>query len=185
MSSRLNVQDATGYPALSGVTVFGHWYGSTSDVDQCVTGLDGTCTVTSDRVKRATGDFCFVVDGIEKVAYYWDDTKGVTYNCISAAAKLAGNVPQKFSVSENYPNPFNPETQFSINLTAETHVNFVIYNVTGQVVRTLVDAPLPVGSHTITWNGTNDNGETLSSGIYFYRVIAGDEVVTNRMTLLK
>jgi hypothetical protein len=179
------VQDATGYPALSGVTVFGHWYGSTSDVDQCVTGLDGTCTVTSDRVKRATGDFCFVVDGIEKAAYYWDDTKGVTYNCISAAAKLAGNVPQKFSVSENYPNPFNPETQFSLNLVAETHVSFVIYNVTGQVVRTLVDAPMTAGSHTITWNGTNDSGKALSSGIYFYRVIAGDEIVTNRMTLLK
>lgn len=179
------VEDITGFPGLGGVTIFGHWYGATTDVDQCVTGTDGTCTVTSNSVKRPTLSYCFVVDSLMKVAYYWDDNLGITYNCISAAAKLAGNVPAGFTVSQNYPNPFNPETQFSLDLAAETHVSFVIYNVTGQVVRTLVDAPLTAGSHTITWNGTNDNGESLSSGIYFYRVIAGDEVVADKMTLLK
>jgi flagellar hook assembly protein FlgD len=76
-------------------------------------------------------------------------------------------------------------TQFSVGLISETHVNLVIYNVAGQKVRTLVDGLLPAGSHTITWDSTNDRGEAISGGIYFYRVVAGDNVVTKKMLLLK
>jgi len=179
------VEDATGFPALEGATIYGHWYGATSDVDQCVTGSDGTCEVASDRVKNPTQDFCFQVDSLKKTNYYWDDSKGVTYNCINPTVSLAKVTPAEFAISQNYPNPFNPVTQFSINLNAETRVNFVVYNVAGQVVRTLVDGVLPAGSHTITWDGTNQAGEALSSGVYFYRVVTGDEVVTRKMTLLK
>jgi hypothetical protein len=106
-------------------------------------------------------------------------------NCVTTYFTAAKSIPEGFTVSQNYPNPFNPVTQFSIDLTAETHVSFRIYNVTGQVVKTLVDAPMTAGSHTITWNGTNNSGEALSSGVYFYRVVAGEEVVTSKMTLMK
>jgi flagellar hook assembly protein FlgD len=76
-------------------------------------------------------------------------------------------------------------TQFSLDLMDETHVSFVIYNVAGQKVRTLVNQVMPAGSHTLTWDGTNENGQTLTSGVYFYRVIAEDKTVTKKMTLLK
>jgi hypothetical protein len=179
------VEDDTGYPALAGVTIYGHWYGATSDADYCMTGSDGTCEVKSDKVRNPTQQFCFQVDSLVLTDYYWDDTKGVIYSCISSAADLAKSAPPEFSVSQNYPNPFNPVTQFSIDLTAETPVSFVVYNISGQVVRTLVDAVLPAGSHTVTWDGTNGSGEALSSGVYLYRVVAGDETVSRKMTLLK
>lgn len=179
------VEDATGYPPLAGVTIYGHWYGATSDADYCITGSDGTCEVGSDKARNPTQQFCFQVDSLVLTDYYWDDTQGVTYSCISSAADLARSIPPEFAISQNYPNPFNPVTQFSVDLTAETHVTFVVYNIAGQAVRTLVDGVLPVGSHTITWDGTNQAGQALSSGVYFYRVIAGDETVTRKMTLLK
>jgi subtilisin family serine protease len=179
------VEDAVGTPALEGVTIYGHWYGATSDVDQCVTGADGTCEVASDKIKNPTQAFCFQVDSLKKTNYYWDDSKGVIYDCISATASLARSTPSEFAISQNYPNPFNPVTQFSVGLISETHVNLVIYNVAGQKVRTLVDGLLPAGSHTITWDSTNDRGEAASGGIYFYRVIAGDRLVTKKMLLLK
>jgi flagellar hook assembly protein FlgD len=76
-------------------------------------------------------------------------------------------------------------TQFSVELISETHVNLAVYNVAGQKVRTLVDGLLPAGSHTITWDSTNERGEAVSGGIYFYRVIAADKLVTKKMLLLK
>jgi flagellar hook assembly protein FlgD len=68
---------------------------------------------------------------------------------------------------------------------AENRVTVGIFNVAGQKVRTLVDEVMPAGSHTFTWDGTNDRGGALASGIYFYRVVAGTETVTKKMTLLK
>lgn len=179
------VEDVAGTPDLAGVTVYGHWYGATSDVDECVTGSDGTCEVESDRVKNPTQDFCFQVDSLVKTNYYWDDTKGVTYNCISPTGKFAKSAPADFTISQNYPNPFNPTTEFSIDLPSPTHVNFVIYNVAGQKVKTLVDDYLDAGVHAITWDGTNESGEVVSSGIYFCRVVADENMVARKMILMK
>jgi len=95
------------------------------------------------------------------------------------------SLPENFTLSQNYPNPFNPVTHFSLDLANETHVTFVIYNIAGQKVRTLVDEVMSAGSHTLVWDGTNEDGQALSSGVYFYRVTAGNETVTKKMTLLK
>jgi hypothetical protein len=179
------VEDAIGFPALEGVTVYGHWYGASSDVDQCITGTDGTCEVTSDKIKNPTQGFCFQVDSLKKTNFYWDFTKGVTYNCISPTGKLAAQIPVEFALSQNYPNPFNLETQFFLSLPAESKVSFVIYNIAGQKVKTLVDDQMNAGTHTITWDGTNQSGNVVSSGIYFYKVVAGDIVTTKKMILMK
>jgi len=177
------VEDATGFPSVEGVTVYGHWYGATSDVDQCITGLDGTCEVASNRVKNPTQDFCFQVDSLVKTNYYWDDTKGVTYNCISPTAKLAA-IPTQFSVS-NYPNPFNLSTSISFSLPTPSEVNLIIYNILGEKVKTLAKGWFEAGSHTVTWNGTNESGSVVASGIYFYKLTAGENVVVKKMSLLK
>jgi PKD repeat protein len=103
----------------------------------------------------------------------------------STLTKTNAMIPEEFTVSQNYPNPFNPVTQFTLDLIEQTQVSVVVYNVAGQKVRTLVNEVLPAGSRTITWDGTNDSGEILSSGVYFYRVVAGDNVVTKKMMLLK
>jgi hypothetical protein len=93
--------------------------------------------------------------------------------------------PETYHLSQNYPNPFNPVTRFTLDLVNEILVSFVIYNIAGQKVRTLTNQIMSAGSHILVWDGTNDNGQPLSSGVYFYRVIAGDNVVTRKMMLLK
>ncbi|MCJ7458216.1 MAG: T9SS type A sorting domain-containing protein [candidate division Zixibacteria bacterium] len=94
-------------------------------------------------------------------------------------------VPTKFALDQNYPNPFNPETNISFYLSEKSEVNLAIYNILGQKVRTLAEGPMESGSHTVTWNGKNESGSSVASGIYFYKLNAGDNTVTKKMTLLK
>jgi hypothetical protein len=91
-----------------------------------------------------------------------------------------------FALRQNFPNPFNPTTtlRFSVPTGAE-HVGLRILNVGGRVVRTLVDGPVGPGTHSRVWDGTDDRGEAVASGVYFMRLEAGGEVETRKMTLLK
>lgn len=97
----------------------------------------------------------------------------------------AASIPKEFALYQNYPNPFNPTTQIKYDLPKDTHVKITIYNLMGQVVKTLVDEDQPAGSHTIRWDATNDFGQRVASGIYLYVLKAGDFVQSKRMTLLK
>jgi hypothetical protein len=180
------VADATGV-GIEGVVITGHWSGASTDTDQCTTGPDGTCTVRSDNIKKPTQDFCFVVDSLERAGYYWDDTKGVTSNCIAPAANdgeiLAAGTPADFFLSDAHPNPFSSVTEFSLNLPRATRVTFEVYNMRGQRVATLVDGEIGAGSYIVTWDGTNQAGSPAASGIYFYRVFADDRMVTKKIVL--
>jgi hypothetical protein len=89
-------------------------------------------------------------------------------------------VPEKVSLSQNYPNPFNPRTTIAFNLVSETHVTLEVFNVAGQRVATLVNATKGAGPHVVDFDATS-----LSSGIYLYRLIAGDIVEMKKMVLLK
>ena len=94
-------------------------------------------------------------------------------------------VPDSYALSQNYPNPFNPTTEIAFDLPAAVKVNLSIFNVLGQRVVTLVDERLDAGNHTVTWNSTNSGGNTVSSGIYFYRISAGSFSESRKMMLLK
>jgi len=94
-------------------------------------------------------------------------------------------LPDKFELKQNYPNPFNPETNISFALPEASNVKIVIYNVLGQKVRTLVDQEFKAGVRTIRWDGRNDIGSKVASGMYIYRVVSGKNVATKKMTLLK
>jgi hypothetical protein len=93
--------------------------------------------------------------------------------------------PSHFELKGNYPNPFNPETIIGFNLPQQTPVTLRVYNILGQVVNTLVDEVLPAGNHAVKWDGTNDGGKEVASGVYFYRIKAGDFESTQKMTLLR
>ncbi|UCD63506.1 MAG: T9SS type A sorting domain-containing protein [Candidatus Zixiibacteriota bacterium] len=93
--------------------------------------------------------------------------------------------PYAYSLSHNYPNPFNPATRISYSLERRSQVQLVVYNILGQRVATLVDEVMPAGQHTVSWNGTDDSGNMLGSGVYFYRFKAGDFTDTKKMVLLK
>ncbi len=86
---------------------------------------------------------------------------------------------------KNYPNPFNPETTISFSLAQAGEIKITIYNIKGQKVQTLVNDQLPTGKHSAIWNGTNDNGKKVTSGIYFYKLKTDSYVETKKMMMLK
>jgi hypothetical protein len=94
--------------------------------------------------------------------------------------------PMVTGLSQNYPNPFNPQTTIRYALAADTDVRLTIYNVRGGIVRNLVNASQREGEYAVTWNGENEWGEGVSSGVYFYRLRLGDgSAVTRKMVLSK
>jgi len=95
------------------------------------------------------------------------------------------NAPKSFALFQNQPNPFNPETKISYYLPKACQVKLTIYNVLGQRVKTLFDGHQDAGMQTLLWDGRNDDGVQLSSGIYFYRLQADNFHQTKKMTLVK
>ncbi|MCY3870770.1 MAG: T9SS type A sorting domain-containing protein [Gemmatimonadetes bacterium] len=95
------------------------------------------------------------------------------------------DTPLVFSLSQNAPNPFNPETIISYSLPQSEQVKLVIYNVLGQEIRTLVNAFKPAGHYRVVWNSKDDFGRSVSSGIYFYQITAGEFLDTRKMLILK
>ncbi|MCY4604357.1 MAG: putative Ig domain-containing protein [Gemmatimonadetes bacterium] len=94
--------------------------------------------------------------------------------------------PAAFALASNYPNPFNPATTIKYALPQAADVELTVYNVVGQVVRTLVAEHQSAGRYVVEWDATNDNGHSLSSGMYFYRLQAGGEFhEVKKMLLLK
>jgi hypothetical protein len=92
----------------------------------------------------------------------------------------------EYSLSQNYPNPFNPTTTIRYTVRDRAQVSLNVYNVAGQLIRTLVNESKSPGQvHTAIWDGRNDAGVTVSSGVYFYKLVAGDYVQTRKMVLLK
>ncbi len=85
----------------------------------------------------------------------------------------------------NYPNPFNPTTNISFNLPAKSDVTLAVYNVKGQLVKTIVNSKLDSGEQTFTWNGNDNTDKPVSSGVYFYKLQVGDNTETHKMLMLK
>ncbi|HNU79089.1 MAG TPA: T9SS type A sorting domain-containing protein [Prolixibacteraceae bacterium] len=85
-----------------------------------------------------------------------------------------------FMLSQNYPNPFNPATTISYDLSAKSYVQLTVFNATGQTIARLVDKEQNAGSYQVSWDGS-----AVPTGVYFYRIEAGDFVQTKKMTLMK
>jgi len=98
---------------------------------------------------------------------------------------LENNKASTFKLERNFPNPFNPETVIKFNLPEASRVSLNVYNILGQIVRVLVDEELPAGLHSVVWDGKNGQASDVASGVYFYRIKAGDFESTMRMTLLR
>jgi hypothetical protein len=89
------------------------------------------------------------------------------------------------ALAQNYPNPFNPTTTIEYSIAQASEVTLVVFNAAGQHVRTLVSERQKANGYSVTWNGINDSGQQVSSGIYFYRLQAGSYTSTRKMVLLK
>jgi hypothetical protein len=98
----------------------------------------------------------------------------------------AATVPNHYSLSQNYPNPFNPQTTIDFTVKERTPVTLKVYNVAGALVRTLIsDVRAPGVVHQVVWDGRNDSGQQVASGVYFYRLVARNFTQTKKMVLLK
>jgi hypothetical protein len=130
--------------------------------------------------------------------YYWrvrSKDKNGNVSIYSAVASFVGEkstdvedkniVPKKFEVSQNYPNPFNPSTVIKYALPKAEYVTIKIYNMLGQEIVTLLNAKMDAGTYKVTWNGTDNSGAKVATGSYIYRVVAGNNIVTKKMILLK
>jgi len=95
------------------------------------------------------------------------------------------SVPQDYMLTQNYPNPFNPETTIEFALPVSGVVSLKIYDISGKLVKTLVDEQLSAGRFQTSWNATNDAGAAVSSGVYVYRLSSGSFQQIKRMIYLK
>jgi len=95
------------------------------------------------------------------------------------------SAPVVNAVLGNYPNPFNPSTEINYAVKAEASVMIAIYNVKGQLVKSLVNEVVGMGTHSVEWSGSDNNNRPVSSGVYFYMVQIGSDNFTNKMIMLK
>jgi hypothetical protein len=99
---------------------------------------------------------------------------------VSGINKISENIPSAYSLKQNFPNPFNPQTSIDFDIPKRTHVKLNIYDITGKYVTTLVDYEYGSGSYRISWDASS-----LSSGVYFYSLQTTEYTMTKRMILLK
>jgi len=95
------------------------------------------------------------------------------------------NLPTEFALDQNYPNPFNPNTTIKFALPVASEVELNIYNILGQKVKSLVGGHLEAGYYSLVWDGTNSGGVAVASGVYFYRIKAGEFTQSKKMILIK
>ncbi|MDP2035742.1 MAG: T9SS type A sorting domain-containing protein [Ignavibacteria bacterium] len=124
--------------------------------------------------------------------YYWRvQSKNIAgYGPWSETSSILVDVkkdelPTEYSLSQNYPNPFNPATTINFSIADKSHVQLSVFNLLGEVVKTLVDQNEETGVHSMTWNGLNESGIPVNSGVYLLRLEAGSQIQMRKMILLK
>jgi len=203
---RIMVHDATPIPKptpgsdLATIYMIGDKVSTNANLGAALFVFEGDVKVSTD-LKHEQG----VVNGQTRVLVYMSSSTGITGQLLTAegATKFSVEaavdnfsrpvkttvvnraIPTAYALHPNYPNPFNPTTNISFALPIDSKVSLKIYNVAGQLVRTLVNETMVAGTHTVTWDGINSNGEKVASGIYFYKLNAGDYSKTMKMVMTK
>ena len=127
--------------------------------------------------------------GTEMTSTFLDDGGDGTW-CFPVKVPVAvgdenPNVPAVYSLGQNYPNPFNPATVINYSMERKGKIDISIFNVLGQHVKTLVNGEVEAGAHQAIWDGTDQNGATVASGVYFYKMITDKFVDTRKMALMR
>ena len=165
---------------------------SGADVTMCD---DNEVTLQPGFTVELGGEFYAYVDaslsgGLAQVASY---SKQNSYEIVENdentseddAQTEQNKLPANYSLSPNYPNPFNPTTTFKYTLKEETKVTIKVYNILGKEIITLVNRTQPAGYQSITWNGTDHSGNPVPSGIYICQMKAGNFTKSQKMVLMK
>jgi hypothetical protein len=137
---------------------------------------------------RRDGQYVFVDEKVEAGGRYYYKLEDIDHTgqiTLHGPVSVEIAAPQEFVLQQNYPNPFNPTTQIRYELPKAGHVVLSIFNSLGQEVRRLVDREQPAGYHLVTWNGRDQNGKPVPSGVYHYRLQVGGFISTRKMTMAK
>jgi len=135
---------------------------------------------TNGRLVFQVGNVCIPRNQHLEVNAYWVNTAaGVDVDPDESM------IPKKFALYDNFPNPFNPTTQIAVDLPEAASTKITVWNIMGQKVATLHSGDLSAGHHVVNFDGRDQNGKQLTSGMYFYRVKAGKYNAIKKMTLLK
>ncbi len=138
----------------------------------------------------SAGDAEFVFDVDKKAPVGKDTTLTATISNSDGQSwtkdiKITVGAPTTYKLYNNYPNPFNPSTKIGFELPKDSHVKLVIYDIVGRDVAQVTDADYPAGYTELTWNGTNNHGTIVSSGVYFYRISADKWNKVMKMLMIK
>ena len=122
--------------------------------------------------------------------FYLDDirlaaAKPIASPSTAVLEEHTGAVPDVFALDQNFPNPFNSSTVISFNLPTFSDATLTVYNLVGQKVATLLDDTRAAGTYTVRWDGRDDAGQTLASGMYLYRVRAETQAITRKLLILR
>ena len=173
--------------AISGVT------GNSLKIAGSTVTFDATTTVISSENEVLTiasisdGQFARIRAERLGSSYRATTVELLSGNVRSVAVEEEGDLPQQFRLNQNYPNPFNPVTTISFDVmgSESANVTLIIYNVLGQSVRTLMASELSAGNYEVEWNGRNDAGQQMASGMYIYLLQVNGLVQTKTMVLMK
>lgn len=160
-----------------------------NDNDRFIIAVGGKSSIImkeiSDGVERSY--WYVTISGIsEKIESGIGLRKSVSSNIFIEAADVS--LPTEFGLRQNYPNPFNPTTTINFQIPAgsyEMPTRLNIYDIQGRLIRTILNQKLPPGYYSEFWNGLNENGESVSSGIYFYSMSSGNFTSTRKMVVIK
>ncbi|MEO8169217.1 MAG: T9SS type A sorting domain-containing protein, partial [bacterium] len=111
--------------------------------------------------------------------------KALGWTPITNSVKDLAGTAKEFALIQNYPNPFNPTTNIRFSLPSDQHVTLQVFDITGALVKTILDETLRSGNMEATWDGSNSNGGKVSSGVYLYRLRAGNYIMTKKMIMMK
>jgi len=162
--------------AATGAYALGALAGAGVNVNDSDHDYDGT----NGRLVFQVGNVCIPRNQHLEVNAYWVNTAaGVDVDPDESM------IPKKFALYDNFPNPFNPTTQIAVDLPEAASTKITVWNIMGQKVATLHSGDLSAGHHVVNFDGRDQNGKQLTSGMYFYRVKAGKYNAIKKMTLLK
>jgi len=154
-----------------------------NDIKNLVAVVEGTRISFTDQIPDASKIYYYVVTAFDKL-----HNESAPSNQVSTIVVFAGKteeIPKKFELYQNYPNPFNLETTIEYELPYDSWVSLKIYNVLGQEIKTLVEGFKEAGKHKIIWDGRNDTGQVVTSGVYLCRMVSGTFSKTVKMILAK
>ena len=162
---------------VSGAVVTAHWSGVINEAEEFVTDANGIGTCSTSWVKEPDGFFVFTIDNVVGSGYIFDQANSTLTASIPAAAKDVSFIA--------FPNPGNPNTHISYYVESPADVKVAVFNVLGRQVRLLADEFHSAGAYEVNWDGRDDNGMALTSGVYLIRLNINGDVQHMRILLAK